>query len=306
MSENRDSSSKKRNLIIALVAVVLLAIVLLVIFGGKKSDADVAETTAATTTEMTPEATEKPTDAPIDPDPDIDTDDDPDVNPDDNSGAGAGDGFVRVDSVSGKGAADLFLSFVNGVQNKHTYEAVLTMSAITDGVEGAITQNVVRGEDAFSIVQTTSASNISSQFCFVDGVLYRDHGTAKIKHETDFDRAAELSGGLNVDHFLYATDAVDECRDSLADAQLYGKDGEYYYERTLTDAERLYYKMVDNEIATEKIFFDAEGNFTKKIMRVESVDGEVMVITITMGSYGEDVSITAPEDAGSYVLIPLN
>lgn len=305
MSENRDFSSKKRNLIISLVAVVLLAIVLLVIFGGKKSDADVAETTAATTTETTPEATEKPTDVPTDIDPDVDPDDDPDDDPND-SGTGAGDGFIRVDSVSGKGAADLFLSFVNGVQNKHTYEAVLTMSAITDGVEGAITHNVVRGEDAFSIVQTSSASNISSQFCFVDGVLYRDHGTAKIKHETNFDRALELSGGLDVDYFLYATDSVDECCDSLADAQLYGKDGEYYYERTLTDAERLYYKMVDNEIATEKIFFDAEGNFAKKIMRVESVDGDVIVITITMGSYGEDVSITAPEDADSYVLIPLN
>ena len=303
MSENRDSSSKKRNLIIVLVAVVLLAIVLLVIFGGKKSDADVAETTAATTTETTPEATEKPTDVPTDIDPDVDPDDDPDDDPND---SGTGDGFIRVDSVSGKGAADLFLSFVNGVQNKHTYEAVLTMSVIADGVEGAITQNVVRGEDAFSIVQTTSASNISSQFCFVDGVLYRDHGTAKIKHETNFDRALELSGGLDVDYFLYATDSVDECCDSLADAQLYGKDGEYYYERTLTDAERLYYKMVDNEIATEKIFFDAEGNFTKKIMRVEAVDGEVMVITITMVSYGEDVSVVAPEDADSYVLIPLN
>jgi hypothetical protein len=296
MSEKRDHVNKKRNLIILLSVVVILAIVLLIIFGGKRSAADAAETTAATTVEKAPDATEKPTDD----DPDDDPDEDPDA-----SDTSVGDGFVRVDTVSGKTAPDLFQSFVNGVQNKHTYDAVLTMTSIADGVEVTITQNVVRGENEFLVVQTTSASNISSQFCFVDGVLYRDYGTTKIKHETNFERAVELSGGLNVDHFLYATDSVDECRDSLADAQLYGKDGEYYYERTLTDAERSYYKMVDNEIATEKIFFDAEGNFIKKIMRVESVDGEVILITITMNSYGDDVSVVAPEDADSYVLIPI-
>ncbi len=205
-------------------------------------------------------------------------------NPDPNVPEGA----VAVDTLNGMNATQLYEKFLAEYMSSGTYDIQINSRQELIGV-GTMMMSTTTKINENAIYYAVEMDGEVMEMWLIDGVAYINTNGEKLKYE-----GVSVEEILGEDFFesvlgSFIQDVPEEYYTALASAQLYCKDGVYFFTVTVSMPE------IGIDSMTETIFFDESG---KVISVIDSANG---FYSQSLVKYGVPVEILPPEDADEYI-----
>lgn len=205
-------------------------------------------------------------------------------NPDPNAPEGA----VAVGSLNGMNATQLYEKFLAEYMSSQTYDIFISHQQLTD--IGTLTMSTTTKVNEDSIYYAMEMDGELMEMWIIDGVAYINTYGEKMKYEDV--TVEDLLGEGFLESLLGSLlqDIPEEYYTALSTAQLYFKDGIYFFTVTLSLPE------MGIDSMTETVFFNENG---KVICVIDS--GAGLYSQSIIKTYGGPVEILPPEDADEYI-----
>ena len=200
----------------------------------------------------------------------------------------APEGAIAVDSLNGMNATQLYEKFIAEYMSSGTYDIQVNSRQELIGV-GTMMMSTTTKINENAIYYAMEMDGEVMEMWLIDGVAYINTNGEKLKYEGVGVEDILGEGFLESILGSLIQEVPEEYYTALASAQLYCKDGVYFFTVTLS--------MPDMGIdsMTETIFFDENG---KVISVIDSANG---LYSQSLVKYGVPVEILPPEDADAYI-----
>ena len=200
----------------------------------------------------------------------------------------APEGAVAVDSLNGMNATQLYEKFIAEYMSSGTCDIQVNSRQELIGV-GTMMMSTTTKINENAIYYAMEMDGEVMEMWLIDGVAYINTNGEKLKYEGVGVEDILGEGFLESILGSLIQEVPEEYYTALASAQLYCKDGVYFFTVTLS--------MPDMGIdsMTETIFFDENG---KVISVIDSANG---LYSQSLVKYGVPVEILPPEDADAYI-----
>ncbi len=198
------------------------------------------------------------------------------------------EGAIAVDSLNGMNATQLYEKFIAEYMSSGTYDIQVNSRQELIGV-GTMMMSTTTKINENAIYYAMEMDGEVMEMWLIDGVAYINTNGEKLKYEGVGVEDILGEGFLESILGSLIQEVPEEYYTALASAQLYCKDGVYFFTVTLS--------MPDMGIdsMTETIFFDENG---KVISVIDSANG---LYSQSLVKYGVPVEILPPEDADAYI-----
>ncbi len=198
------------------------------------------------------------------------------------------EGAVAVDSLNGMNATQLYEKFIAEYMSSGTCDIQVNSRQELIGV-GTMMMSTTTKINENAIYYAMEMDGEVMEMWLIDGVAYINTNGEKLKYEGVGVEDILGEGFLESIMGSLIQEVPEEYYTALASAQLYCKDGVYFFTVTLS--------MPDMGIdsMTETIFFDENG---KVISVIDSANG---LYSQSLVKYGVPVEILPPEDADAYI-----
>lgn len=201
-------------------------------------------------------------------------------------------GSSSSDSVSKKTPRELLEAFVKDYKNSRSFDISVTM-VTTEGAESLTEQADIKLSEESAYI-SVDMGGAKMKVWYVDGVTYVDMDGEKYK--TSSEDMDDILGEGFIDSFIgeIPSEFPEEYMKKVDEAKLKTSGGEYYFSVTLSAEEAALMELGD-EGYTETIYFDRTGRLTRIVDEAEGYN-----VTARLNSYGEKVTVSAPENAASF------
>lgn len=200
---------------------------------------------------------------------------------------------VPVDSVGGKNAKQLIEKFFNDYKNSKSFDIEAQHVTAEDGM--TTTESIALKLTDNDLYMDMKMDEMKMEVWFVDGVLYVDMDGQKYKSSND--DIDDVFGDGFIDEIVSGipTEYPEAYMKKLEAAQIYSYGGIYYFSVTIT-AEEAEQMELGEEGYTETVYLKADGTVIKIVDKSATA-----TMTMTVNSYGKNVTITPPADPNSFV-----